>query len=704
MDAEVWLRPAGSHCWSTYPFVSGFLSWEDTLSREPRRIAVARVGKTKYRKARRHARTSGDTLMDLHLHPVGEDDISVEVIDSAGVELGLLCSDEQVLLGGTRNLAADRLKGKNRRWAASPPSSLVAEGTTKPLVRAGEVEIPGFLPTSSHRDAGEGDFPLQTPSQHGQEPSVCMAHPISCSFQPPGSRQVCPQRVSSIPVGRDPRWCHTQGHLRSQPYPLLAKPLVLQGRASLGSAPQGEGVSHGDGDGDRLLGDGDGCGKTGQGDGNNPGGERGGLLPVGLQEGTPCTQPRGIWKKGVLGLPCPGEATGLFGVVSWGPKARVAARGGHPGPPLPPPPPPGAAAYLPASLRRRLLPGLSGRRPGPRRLLSRGSGSSSTCGGRDGSARSSGGRLGPVRGGVGPSSGLRAPGRGLGGLPPGGVGPRPRTHPPPGEGPAGPALPRPPGPPRCHSRTARGGAGGGRGWPSARPGTARPAPTGERREALLARVPGLPGPPLTTGVLAPSPRVPSPPCPRVSSPHPHSSSPLPLRMDILAPSPWVSSPHPHSCPHLHPHGCPHSIPTALFSPTPRCPHPIPMSVLTSSPPPPPPLLSSPQPSSPFSPLPPSPPPLHPTPHGRPHLSPGGCSPKAHGGATALLPLLRWAGRNPAGLLPPRNPRRLGRASRGPLGEVVLDQPAQRLHKPLWEVAELSHGWGWPAAAGEMRWR
>ena len=52
--------------------------------------------------------------MDFHLHPVGEDGIFVEVIDSAGVELGLLCSDRQVLLGGTRNLAADRLKGKHR--------------------------------------------------------------------------------------------------------------------------------------------------------------------------------------------------------------------------------------------------------------------------------------------------------------------------------------------------------------------------------------------------------------------------------------------------------------------------------------------------------------------------------------------------------------------------------------------------------------
>lgn len=59
--------------------------------------------------------------MDLHLHPVGEDSIPVEVIDSARVELGLLCSDGQILLGGTRDLAADRLKGKHRQWAANPP-------------------------------------------------------------------------------------------------------------------------------------------------------------------------------------------------------------------------------------------------------------------------------------------------------------------------------------------------------------------------------------------------------------------------------------------------------------------------------------------------------------------------------------------------------------------------------------------------------
>lgn len=74
--------------------------------------------------------------MDLHLHPVGENSIFVEVIDSAGVELGLLCSDGQVLLGGTRNLAADRLRGKHGWWATSPPSSLVEGGTSRPLVRA----------------------------------------------------------------------------------------------------------------------------------------------------------------------------------------------------------------------------------------------------------------------------------------------------------------------------------------------------------------------------------------------------------------------------------------------------------------------------------------------------------------------------------------------------------------------------------------
>lgn len=53
--------------------------------------------------------------MNLHLHPVREDHISVEVINSASVELGLLCSDGQVLLGGTRNLVADRLQGKHRQ-------------------------------------------------------------------------------------------------------------------------------------------------------------------------------------------------------------------------------------------------------------------------------------------------------------------------------------------------------------------------------------------------------------------------------------------------------------------------------------------------------------------------------------------------------------------------------------------------------------
>lgn len=59
--------------------------------------------------------------MNLHLHPVREDHISVEVVNSASVEFGLLCSDGQVLLGGSGNLAADRLQGKHRQWAASPP-------------------------------------------------------------------------------------------------------------------------------------------------------------------------------------------------------------------------------------------------------------------------------------------------------------------------------------------------------------------------------------------------------------------------------------------------------------------------------------------------------------------------------------------------------------------------------------------------------
>lgn len=136
----------------------------------------------KYRKAKRHARTSGDTLMDFHLHPVGEDGIFVEVIDSAGVELGLLCSDRQVLLGGTRNLAADRLKGKHMWWAASPPSSLVVEATSRPLVRAGEVEIPGFLDSSSHRDAGEGAFPLHAPPPASAEALSMHTHPIPLSF------------------------------------------------------------------------------------------------------------------------------------------------------------------------------------------------------------------------------------------------------------------------------------------------------------------------------------------------------------------------------------------------------------------------------------------------------------------------------------------------------------------------------------------
>lgn len=112
--------------------------------------------------------------MDLHLHPVGENSIFVEVIDSAGVELGLLCSDGQVLLGGTRNLAADRLRGKHGWWATSSPSSLVEGGTSRPLVRAEKAEIPGFLPSSSCRAAGEVAFPL-----HAPDPSICRSprHP-----------------------------------------------------------------------------------------------------------------------------------------------------------------------------------------------------------------------------------------------------------------------------------------------------------------------------------------------------------------------------------------------------------------------------------------------------------------------------------------------------------------------------------------------
>lgn len=101
--------------------------------------------------------------MDLHLHPVREDGVSVEVIDSAGVELGLLRSDGQVLLGSTRNLAADRLKGKNSWWAASCHSLLAAEGTSRLLLKAGKAGIPHFVTSSCHRDTGRRMFSMALP-------------------------------------------------------------------------------------------------------------------------------------------------------------------------------------------------------------------------------------------------------------------------------------------------------------------------------------------------------------------------------------------------------------------------------------------------------------------------------------------------------------------------------------------------------------
>lgn len=253
--------------------------------------------------------------MDLHLHPVGEDGISVEVIDSAGVELGLLCSDGQILLGGTSNLAADRLKRKHRRWAASPPSSLVAEGTSRPLARAGKVEIPGFLPSSSHRDGGEGASPLYTPSHHPQKPSGC-THVLS----PPPSSPLVParsaHRAASPITASTAAWCRTQGHLCSHRYLVLTKPLVLQRRTPLGPAPQGEGISHGDGDGDRLLSDGNGCGETGRGDGNSPAAAAPGLAPT-RWPGPPGPGAKEMWRSGSARLPAPR----LLGAVSRGPAA-----------------------------------------------------------------------------------------------------------------------------------------------------------------------------------------------------------------------------------------------------------------------------------------------------------------------------------------------------------------------------------------------
>lgn len=270
-----------------------------------------------------------------------------------------------------------------------------------------------------------------------------------------------------------------------------------------------------------------------------------------------------------------------------------------------------------------------------------------------------------------PGSRLSAwPGRGLGGLPP----PPPQSGAGPGRGPRAPLPPAPwpgKGPAAPHFRAAGPApppqpnrAGRHRTPPGLPLGSARPAPTGTPQEAPLARVQGYP-------YL---------PCPRVSSP-------LPRRRP---------RPHPCSRLHSHPQRCPHPSPTGVLSPSPT-------GVLSSprvSPRPP--LLSSP------------PQPLSPPPHGRPARRPhtprlpsplcqGPQAPRLMVEPQLRCSLLRRANRNPTGPLPPRNPRRLGQASRGPRGKWRSASPPGGCTSPS-GMGQNWDGWGWPAPTGETTWR
>lgn len=175
VDTEVWLRPPAA---GVTLLKCAFGAGRTPCPGNCMGSQLQGWAKHKAQQSPKGHRTSGDTLVDLHLHPVGEDGVPAEVIDPAGVELALLRGDGQIWLGGTRNLLADRLKGKGRQWAASPSLSVAAEGTSRSLLRAAEAGIPGLPLSSSPRDAGEGASPLRGPPQ----PLGTPQHPA-----PPGS-------------------------------------------------------------------------------------------------------------------------------------------------------------------------------------------------------------------------------------------------------------------------------------------------------------------------------------------------------------------------------------------------------------------------------------------------------------------------------------------------------------------------------------